>query len=225
MSDWAGEGDGSDALDELARWLRDAVARTGLTHEALAGRLWRDRTAISQAMLGLMLPPLPLTEAIAEGCGTDTMTARRLWAAAREPGRQALLAGTILVSSGTSRPRTTGTWAIARTAAASCGGSVGMSVGITHPLYGVLAITLTLFATIAILVLAVCLSDKHSERLYRWGRLILGREEPQSLPGAYEATRNQTLRPIGDLPGTTRPGPDGHFADLPADVPGSDIVS
>ncbi len=42
MSDWAGDGDGSDALDELARWLRDAVARTGLTHEALAGRLYRD---------------------------------------------------------------------------------------------------------------------------------------------------------------------------------------
>ena len=84
MSDWAGDGDGSDALDELARWLRDAVARTGLTHEALAGRLYRDRTAISQAMLGVMLPPLPLTEAIAEGCDADTMTARRLWAAARE---------------------------------------------------------------------------------------------------------------------------------------------
>ncbi len=44
MSDWVGDGDGSDALDELARWLRDAVARTGLTHEALAGRLYRDRT-------------------------------------------------------------------------------------------------------------------------------------------------------------------------------------
>jgi hypothetical protein len=83
MSDWAGDGDGSDALDELARWLRDAVARTGLTHEALAGRLYRDRTAISQAMLGVMLPPLPVTEAIAEGCDADTMTARRLWAAAR----------------------------------------------------------------------------------------------------------------------------------------------
>jgi len=35
-------------------------------------------------MLGVMLPPLPLTEAIAEGCDADTMTARRLWAAARE---------------------------------------------------------------------------------------------------------------------------------------------
>jgi len=35
-------------------------------------------------MLGVMLPPLPVTEAIAEGCGADTMTARRLWAAARE---------------------------------------------------------------------------------------------------------------------------------------------
>jgi hypothetical protein len=92
------------------------------------------------------------------------------------------------VSSSTSRLRTTGTGAIARTAAVSCGGSLGMSVGITHPLYGVLTITLALLASIAILVLAVCLP--HSERLYRWGRLILGREEPPSLPGAYEATRN-----------------------------------
>jgi hypothetical protein len=94
------------------------------------------------------------------------------------------------VSSSTSRLRTTGTRAIARTAAVSCGSSLGMSVGITHPLYGVLTITLALLASIAILVLAVCLPDKHSERLYRWGRLILGREEPPSLPGAYEATRN-----------------------------------
>ncbi len=129
------------------------------------------------------------------------------------------------MSSSTSRPRTTGTRAIARTAAVSCGGSVGMSVGITHPLYGVLTITLALLATIAILVLAVCLPDKHSERLYRWGRLILGREEPPSLPGAYEATRNQALRPIGALPGTTHPGPDEHSADLRADMPGPDIVS
>ena len=41
----------------------------------------------------------------------------------------------------------------------SCGGSRGMSVGITHPLYGVLTITLALLASIAILVLAVCLPD------------------------------------------------------------------
>src|ERR1700678_4257060 len=78
---------------------------------------------------------------------------------ARQPGRQALLAGAIPVSSSTSRLRTTGTRAIARTAAVSCGGSLGMSVGITHPLYGVLTITLALLASIAILVLAVCLPD------------------------------------------------------------------
>ncbi len=134
------------------------------------------------------------------------------------------LAGAILVTT-VDRPRATGTRAIARTAAVSCGGSVGMSVGITHPLYVVLTITLALLATIATLVFVVCLPDKHSERLYRWGRLILGREEPPSLPGAYEATRDQAPRPISALPGAARPSPDGHLTDLRADLPGSDIMS
>lgn len=84
MYDRAGDGDSADALGELAAWLRAAVARTGLTHEALAGRMYRDRTAVSQAMSGATLPSLPLIEAIAAGSGADVMTARRLWAAARE---------------------------------------------------------------------------------------------------------------------------------------------
>lgn len=77
---------------------------------------------------------------------------------------------------------------IARTAAISCGGGLGTSVGITHPLYGVLTVMTWLVAAMLILVLAVCLPEKHSERLYRWGRLILGRKEPPGPPEPYKAT-------------------------------------
>lgn len=58
----------------------------------------------------------------------------------------------------------------------------GMSIGswLACPQYGVVQLVALLAAAILLLLLAVCLPDKQSERLYRWGRLLLGRSEPPS---------------------------------------------
>lgn len=80
--------------------------------------------------------------------------------------------------------RATGAMVAARVAAASGSGGLGVSVGVAHPVYGVLTLAGFVIAVLAFVVLAVCLRDERSERLYRWARLILGREEPKSPQGA-----------------------------------------
>lgn len=79
--------------------------------------------------------------------------------------------------------RAAGTKAATWIAAASGGGVLGMSVGVEHPMCGVLALAEAMIAGLALVVLAVCLPEKRSDRLYRWARLILGREEPPSPTG------------------------------------------
>jgi hypothetical protein len=87
--------------------------------------------------------------------------------------------GTILVICRTISSRATGTMVFARIAAASGSGGLGLSVGVEHPMYGVLGLAGLSAVVLAFVVLAVCLPDERSERLYRWARLILGREEPK----------------------------------------------
>lgn len=76
--------------------------------------------------------------------------------------------------------RATGIMVAARIAAASGSGGLGMSVGVEHPLCGVLTLVGLVIVVLAFVVLAVCLPDERSERLYRWARLILSCEEPRS---------------------------------------------
>ncbi len=79
--------------------------------------------------------------------------------------------------------RATGTMVVTRIMAASGGGGLGLSAGVAHPMYWVLGLAGLSAIALIIVVLAVCLPDERSERLYRWARLILGREEPDSPPG------------------------------------------
>jgi hypothetical protein len=88
-----------------------------------------------------------------------------------------------MVSRRASSSRAAGTMVAARVAAASGSGGLGMSVGVEHPMCGLLALAGLVIVVLAFVVLAVCLRDERSERLYRWARLILGREEPKSPQG------------------------------------------
>jgi hypothetical protein len=78
------DGDGDrDAVADLAAWLGEAVARAGLTHRALAARIYRHPSGVTKALSGSAPPPSwPLTQAIVHACHADLQTARRLWAAA-----------------------------------------------------------------------------------------------------------------------------------------------
>jgi hypothetical protein len=80
------DGDGGrDAVADLAAWLGEAVARAGLTHRALAARIYQHPSGVTKALSGSASPPSwPLTQAIAHACHADLQTARRLWAAAHQ---------------------------------------------------------------------------------------------------------------------------------------------
>lgn len=76
---------GRDAVADLAVWLGEAVARAGLTHRALAARIYRHPSGVTKALSGSAPPPSwPLTQAIVHVCHADLQTARRLWAAAHQ---------------------------------------------------------------------------------------------------------------------------------------------
>lgn len=99
----------------------------------------------------------------------------------------------------TGSSRVTRAMIVARVATASCSGSLGLSVGIEHPVYGMLILAGLVIAALAVVVLAVCLSDGRSDRLFRWARLILGREEPKS-PHGTTATALQADASISQHP-------------------------
>ena len=63
----------------LAAWLRDALARAGLTQGQLARQLYRHRSGIARAIAGQTVPSWPLTSEIAAACGADQAVTRRLW--------------------------------------------------------------------------------------------------------------------------------------------------
>ena len=95
------------------------------------------------------------------------------------------------MSGSNSSQRSANTVVAARIATASCSGGFGLSAGVEHPVYGMLAIAGLVIAAVVFMVLAVCLSDRRSERLFRWARLILGREEPEK-PRRQIAAASQT---------------------------------
>ena len=66
----------------------------------------------------------------------------------------------------------------ARISALGYAGGIGLGSSLGNPKYGMIQIIALLAAAILVLTIAVCLPEQRSERLYRWGRLLLGRSEP-----------------------------------------------
>jgi hypothetical protein len=83
-----------------------------------------------------------------------------------------------LVTGNTNPSYATRALIVARVATASCSGGLGLGTGVEHPMDGMFALAGLVIVALAFVVLAVCLGDRPSERLFRWVRLILGREEP-----------------------------------------------
>ena len=89
------------------------------------------------------------------------------------------------VTGRTSPSRTNRNRVCTRIAVACCASGLGLGTGAAHPLYGMLTAVMLLLPATVLVVLAVCLPDERSDRLYRWGRLLLGREEPPSPAGVH----------------------------------------
>jgi transcriptional regulator with XRE-family HTH domain len=76
------------ALQALITWVRARLDECGLSYAKLAREIRYDRSWISRALSGQQLPPWPLIEHIAHGCGSDVETARELWAGANAARRR-----------------------------------------------------------------------------------------------------------------------------------------
>lgn len=79
--------------------------------------------------------------------------------------------------------------ALAKVGTVCFAGGTGLGSSVSHPLYGVVELSALTFPVIMVLMLAVCLPDDRSERLYRWGRLLLGRSEPSAFSGSRSEDR------------------------------------
>jgi hypothetical protein len=78
--------DGARAV--LVTWLRDEVDEHYQSYASLSDDIRYDRSAVSRALSGHVMPPQRLVLLIAEKCGASADTAERLWAAADANRRQ-----------------------------------------------------------------------------------------------------------------------------------------
>lgn len=72
----------------LVRWLRDLINEQGMSYVALAGGIRYDRSWLSRALSGRVMPPWPMVSRIVDQCSASADTAERLWAAANAAWRQ-----------------------------------------------------------------------------------------------------------------------------------------
>ncbi|MDQ8707871.1 helix-turn-helix transcriptional regulator [Streptomyces sp. LHD-70] len=68
----------SNPIVELAAWLREQRARTGMTYAQLGERLECNKSTLSRATNGIELPSLELVERFAMACGADVSVGQRL---------------------------------------------------------------------------------------------------------------------------------------------------
>lgn len=92
-----------------------------------------------------------------------------------------------------------GTRGAARIATVSVSGGLGLGAGAEHPLYWMLTLAGLVIVALGVVVLVICICNERSERLYRWARLILGREEPKS-PQGSRGGRTDPPMPLGAVP-------------------------
>lgn len=72
----------------LVMWLRDVLDEDGRSDASLADDIQYDRSSVSRALSGRVMPSRPLVLRIAGECGASADTAERLWAAADANRRQ-----------------------------------------------------------------------------------------------------------------------------------------